>query len=502
MGIDQQSSADLDRIRREDCKRTKHDSVFSKWQVLIGSSDWEDFSQGKEGAARYRVYNLPSRSCPGLYELGIAVSSRSGGAGGRLDSHDILVVYLGQADNVRNRLQRYGRSGAHLGNDSSITGHWNDSGVNSDSRQKGLRLFEEIFARGHSLVFRWAPMKDKRDAEKTEMDLLYTFDYAWNKGANGARRPVDILHKLDKVNSRTTLLSTISRKLVTFKSVRVGIKIEAGMPIPAEDCIDLAHDKRRSFLSGIFKLSRSQPRLVSKECTSEVIPTIQVCGYIMSGGVICRRPPVKGRKRCEQHKGMRINGSTSNSIAEENSCNAKEEHLDSQNCQSQTNACGVNLGDGIFCARQPVPGRKRCKDHKGMRITRWPSKPIAEGKVDAYDDSVKSIVSLKMNNDDAFHDHSSNKSSEHERSSGTCGAALKNGSLCRRKPSQGDTRCWQHKCKTVESSTLSGKDTPALVTLTCGVMMDDGSLCKSTPVRGRKRCEQHKGMRVPMYYQR
>ena len=124
------------------------------FQVLIGPCDWEDHSQGKEGAERYRVHKLPTRLDPGLYELGIAVSrSGLGCEVGKIDPNDIVVVYLGQADNVRSRLQHYGRSGAHLGN-SYASGNWNDSEI--ESPQKGPGLFEEIFSRGHSIVFRWA----------------------------------------------------------------------------------------------------------------------------------------------------------------------------------------------------------------------------------------------------------------------------------------------------------------------------------------------------------
>jgi hypothetical protein len=124
-------------------------------QLLIGPSDWQDYFLGKEGASRYRIHNLPTTSGPGLYELGIAVprSGLSRRDGGKLVRDDIVVVYLGQADNVRTRLQQYGRSGAHLGNTYS-TGHVNDS--KDDSLQKGLGLFEEIFSRGQSIVYRWA----------------------------------------------------------------------------------------------------------------------------------------------------------------------------------------------------------------------------------------------------------------------------------------------------------------------------------------------------------
>ncbi|GMQ06181.1 hypothetical protein CsSME_00050863 [Camellia sinensis var. sinensis] len=141
------------RLKREDCKRTKHDSVFSEWKVLIGPSDWEDHSLGKEGAERYRIHNLPNcASCSGLYELGIVVlHTRSGRETSKFDPDRIIPVYVGQADNVRTRLQCYGREGAHLENGKS-TGELNDSVL------QGRGLFSEIFSRGYSVVYRWAPV--------------------------------------------------------------------------------------------------------------------------------------------------------------------------------------------------------------------------------------------------------------------------------------------------------------------------------------------------------
>jgi len=122
------------------------------FQILIGPSDWEDHSKGKEGCARYRIHNLPQDSNPGVYELGIAVSR--GGLGREISKlaprpDRIVVVYLGQADNVRTRLQCYGRTGAHL-----------DSGCSNDSSpQKGRPLFQEVFSQGFSIVYRWAPVR-------------------------------------------------------------------------------------------------------------------------------------------------------------------------------------------------------------------------------------------------------------------------------------------------------------------------------------------------------
>ncbi|KAK6944850.1 hypothetical protein RJ641_025952 [Dillenia turbinata] len=162
----------VSRLKREDCNKTKHDSVFSRWKaislsasflhiaqisrILIGPSDWENHSLGKEGCGRYRIHNLPNCHSPGLYELGIAACPMGTGRIEKLDPESIVVVYLGQADNVRTRLQRYGREGAHLENNStSCHGQAND--LDSVSPGKGGGLFKEIFSRGYSIVYRWAP---------------------------------------------------------------------------------------------------------------------------------------------------------------------------------------------------------------------------------------------------------------------------------------------------------------------------------------------------------
>ncbi|KAK8660054.1 hypothetical protein V6N13_050990 [Hibiscus sabdariffa] len=178
------TSADvLTRFNREDHKRTKHDSHFSKWKILIGPRDWEDHSVGK-GVARYRVENLPKSSSSGLYELAIyRTHSSTRDHLGKLDPDRVLVVYLGEADNVRTRLQQYGRTGSHLGR--------NGSG------DKGCGCFEDIFARGYSIVYRWAPKWHtghgvaaailngngeltffRCNTEKTEKQLAYIFGMA------------------------------------------------------------------------------------------------------------------------------------------------------------------------------------------------------------------------------------------------------------------------------------------------------------------------------------
>lgn len=127
-------------------------------QILIGASDWKDHSLGKEGAERYRIHNLPNcTSCPGVYELGVGISRpRLGRDERKLDSSHVVPVYLGQADNVRNRLQQYGREGAHLGNRCSngeVVGIYQN--ICSD---RGPGLFTEIFSKGFQIVYRWVPV--------------------------------------------------------------------------------------------------------------------------------------------------------------------------------------------------------------------------------------------------------------------------------------------------------------------------------------------------------
>lgn len=111
------------------------------------------------------MHSLPlSCSCPGLYELGIASpNSVLGSKRHKLKCQDVVVVYLGQADNIRTRLQHYGRDGSHLEGKSSfsLTQKWNVSFQQSkcsydEHVKQGPGLFTDIFSRGFSITFRWA----------------------------------------------------------------------------------------------------------------------------------------------------------------------------------------------------------------------------------------------------------------------------------------------------------------------------------------------------------
>ncbi|KAL1808839.1 hypothetical protein DCAR_0728363 [Daucus carota subsp. sativus] len=444
------------RLKREDYTRTKHDSAFSDWKILIGPSDWEDHLLNKDGAERYRTQNLPNCcSCPGLYELGIAVSRpRTGREFDKLNSNNIIPVYVGQANNVRTRLQRYGREGAHLEKGFPNT-ELNDS--------EGLQLFTEIFSRGFPIVYRWAPMKSKKVAEETEASLLGVFDYAWNRGGNGARRPNAIFHKLDRSISSAAWSHPIIRRLQSFRQKEVGLKI-----ITHQDESDAYSEQAsKNIISRIFKFGRSRPTLVSDRFKVDKDGN-NMCGVALGQGYICTSPPVYGRKRCSEHKGMKVNSSkctsemnsllksaANNPFYVDHSGTLKLQH---QNCvadEKMSFTCGLVMPDGSLCAREPVRGRKRCEEHKGRRINKTFLKLVREEKTHNLEIPGLDLRTLSGDNEtNKTVKHQSSCSSErcivsiHEASaqeeSPTCGAKTRNGSFCKRKPGKNSKRCWQH----------------------------------------------------------
>lgn len=366
------------RLRREDHTYVKHDKVFSNWAVLIGPSDWEDHHLGKEGSEKYRIHNLPSScSSPGLYELGIAAPrSLSGRNTRKIKRRDVIVVYLGQADNVRTRLQHYGQAGSHLEGNGSFflhqklneSSHQQYKSSNDVYVQQGPGLFTEIFSRGFSIVFRWASMDTKAQAEKAEAQLLKVFDYAWNRGGNVARRPHDVLLKLEKLSSQTILESLqrliFQKRWLPFGK-KVGLRIGGKKPASAEEVNERNTIPRIIF--GALTCTRNRPHSLSKSGSIDNTRK-KKCGVPQGDGTICRATPLKNRKRCADHKGQKIH--KEKKLSKINNVNANivssnqgpEEHENEK-------TCGVLLEDGSICKIVPDKGRKRCNIHKGMRIT-------------------------------------------------------------------------------------------------------------------------------------
>ncbi|KAG0488126.1 hypothetical protein HPP92_006937 [Vanilla planifolia] len=279
------------RLKREECSRTKHDKFFSKWEILIGPNDWEDHDSGKDGVERYRIHNLPSgSSCPGLYELGVTHTPTIGNHRLRkLDPEDVVVVYLGQADNVRTRLQEYGRSGSHLNDRNRIALTIN---YESSSQRERTALFRDVFSKGYSIVFRWTPVKSKNDAEKTEIDLLNVFDYAWNRRGNGSCRHADILAKLKQKSSTAghSPLRRLQRMNLSFGK-KMGINIDESLPFLEE--VSPPHGLKAFLLPRVLKFSGSQLQFLRDTDKSFVEVT---CGVAIGHGAVCRRKPLPGER--------------------------------------------------------------------------------------------------------------------------------------------------------------------------------------------------------------
>ncbi|XP_015889196.3 protein EFFECTOR OF TRANSCRIPTION 2 isoform X1 [Ziziphus jujuba] len=503
----------VSRSKREDRTRAKHGTKFSQWKILVGPCDWEAYSLGKDGAERYRFHNLPGISTPGVYELAIPLS-QTGGLGrnvAKLDPEGMVVVYIGHAEDVRTRLQHYGRTGAHLGSGCS-TAH------PTPCLSKGPGLFEEIFSRGYPIMFRWAPMQSKSDAQQTETRLLDKFDYAWNKRINGSRRPDDILEKLVKISSGCNHSPTIDRRLLSWSLGQMGIRIKAAKSLATENNFNACADEERpNILSRVFKFGRSRPRSVLD--TSGITQGNNViCGVALTLDSVCTRAPVEGRMRCAEHKGMKINELTTVRISNSNGIYGSQYGvIDSSKSdghgksgfrhgtvtveyhvsKSFSPICGFTLTDGSPSRRQAVQGNKRCDEHKGRGIGKSNSRLVSTEE--------KPLYTL-----DVFESNSGDTS---EYDNITCGATTENGTACKREPVEGNKRCRQHSgmraggdtsvaiCNhgRLEDEVLSSRinqNKNGIGVVTCGATTNNGTACKREPVEGNKRCRQHSGMRA------
>ncbi|XP_077209945.1 uncharacterized protein LOC143845469 isoform X2 [Tasmannia lanceolata] len=316
-------------------------------------------------------------------------------------------------------------------------------------------------------------MQNKKEAEKTERQLLKIYDYAWNKTHNGTRRPDDILQKLDKTNSGIAQFSNFlepfnPRNWSPFSVKQEGIKIYSTM----KDTESILNGSEHIIGPRAFTFSRSRPRLVSRNC--DVNDNDDICGVALGDGSICKCRPVDGRKRCGQHVGMRITGTSSVVVIPSVT---KDEYV-----SENYTICGVALDDGSVCRSRPIEGRKRCGEHKGMRVNEsFSTSFVPKGDLETTEKHRKEEHSI-------------------------CGVTLGDGSLCRSIPIEGRQRCGEHRGMRV-NGTFSSSFVPKgdLETTEkhrkeehsiCGVTLGDGSLCRSIPIEGRQICGEHRGMRV------
>ncbi|KHG10441.1 UvrABC system C [Gossypium arboreum] len=307
-------------MNREDHKKTDHDSHFSEWKLLICPHDWKN---GKGGAVtRYRFENLPKSSGPGIYELAVCkLPSRD--RRGKLEPD--RVVYVGEAENIRARLQQYGRDGTHLCRKNGFG-------------EKGCPSFDKIFARGCSIIYRWARMKSKAAAQRTEAQLLEKFDYAWNKGSNGARRHNDILRKLDK---------HVSNK----KHLPIKIKSNKQVNGRCRSHLNYGGDGGSSFT----------PRWLDHGGGGGDFTSI--CGAPTCDGAPCERP-VNGNGRCWQHSNYGRSSScfTSRSLNYGGYGSSFTPQWLDHGGDDIILICGATTYNGAPCER-PVSGNGRCWQH-------------------------------------------------------------------------------------------------------------------------------------------
>ncbi|KAK1679177.1 hypothetical protein QYE76_040025 [Lolium multiflorum] len=532
------------RLKREDCPRTKHDSLFSPWKVLVGPSDWEDHSAGKEGVQRYHTRNLPD-NFPGLYELGVARSSYDGVRARRNGSGVVVVVYLGQADNVRARLQQYGRTGSHLdiANPLAAVGK-----TEINMLAAGPGLLREVFSRGYSVMFRCAPMGNKKEAEKTEGQLLRVFDYAWNKLQNGACRREEILLKLEQRSHRTSLLSRVRHFKQKVFGERAGIKITSSGSVGISSGSKSMLPRVRTFVGFRPRPVNSCDSLneaidIHRKCTPQANTPGSNQAHRRTGGYKVKKIDVITRRTAPMKE--------SNSV------------------------CGVTLEDGSTCLEDPLEGRKRCDLHKGRRVRVKQSCKVSSSSytcqvVIPADDSIPQLTANPSKPDQAWEtcggrsknlsknvnesslqrnsfeakelkpreapiedgtygtSHAESQSQEDEpsgrkwfellkaqMSSGApssrgqgcqtrvanddeaaiCGAVTDNG-YCKMVPVAGRRRCEEHKGIEVTGASSAPPPRSSVWPCICGARASDGSPCKSPPVAGRKRCALHKGQRA------
>lgn len=276
-------------------------------------------------------------------------------------------------------------------------------------------------------------MKSKKDAEITEKQLLDKFDYAWNKGSNGERRPDDIYRKLNH-RAKESQFSLLAKKFLFVNKKQVGIKIRTCEPSSWKKGSNSSDTNNSKIFSRIFGIRRCQPTQMpdgsGDHCTD-------ICGVAIGHGLVCNTPPVGGRKRCAIHKGLKVNGYISKLNTEgRNSGDFQDEKLSHSRenlhpCEHPSNenvgpSCGFILDDGSPCEREPVQRSKRCLEHKGRRISKSPLKFVREETEQIHARGDTTNLSEQTSD---------------EKVGPNCGFMLEDGSACEKKPFQRNKRC-------------------------------------------------------------
>ncbi|CAH8318136.1 unnamed protein product [Eruca vesicaria subsp. sativa] len=394
--------------KRDDYIRNKPDAVFSKWQgfarsmllpkpfpetaelrrnvadyslisrglapkILVGAKDREDLRVGKDVVGRYRGQES-------IQGLGVAVKI-----------HDVNAS-LGQTENIRTRLRSYGRS------------------------------VPQFMSPREQVVSQTITQKKSGNRSKEEK--------------HGFAEERDV------------------------------------------NCVEAKENINNNVHASVLRLSRSRPQPVLERHDDVVdgSDSATVCGVLQEDGTTCSTASVIGRKRCTEHKGQRISCVPPVKKTQCEVPTAREE------CEENEEICGVILPDMVRCRSKPVSRRKRCEDHKGMRVNAFffllnrterdkilkeeKSKPETRtssmnqeepGQILLCEATTKNGLPCTRSapkgsricwqHKDETLDH---KSSENVQTSATvsqvvCGVKLYNGSVCEKPPVKGRKRCEEHK---------------------------------------------------------
>lgn len=389
--------------KRDDYVRNKPGGVFSRWQGFARSMLLpKPFSETAELRRTVADYSLISRGlAPKILreakgnreDLRVGkdfvgsryrVQESIQGLGVAVNIHDADDISHGQTESIRTRLRSYGRPVPllkKLGDNVSQTITQKKTGGRSKDKKHG---FEE-----------------ERDVSCVEAEENNTNGVHASVLRLSRSRPQPVLERHDDIVDGSDSASVC------------GVLQEDGTT-----CLTAPVTGRKRCTEHKGQRITCAPPVKKPPCEEE---TEEICGVILPEMVRCRSKPVSGRKRCEDHKGMRVNAfffllnpterdkilkedkskpetRTSSTNQEEPrqspSCEAttknglpctrsapngtrrcwqhKDEasdHKSSENVKSTTVVCGVKLYTGSVCGKPPVKGRKRCQEHKGMRIT-------------------------------------------------------------------------------------------------------------------------------------
>lgn len=339
-------------------------------------------------------------------------------------------------------------------------------------------------------------MKSKGDALKMEAQLLDIFDYAWNKGSNGARRHDDVLRKLDRPPPRKIRFPKLLTKILPLGQKPVGIKIrETKFLFPQQQCDNYCDDvKSKSFFPHVVMFSKSRPKLVldGQGASDRNL----IIGSFMSksnGEVKIHAQSSDLETSVIGYRDMDTHGSLSSS-------SDSLEFEKGAMREGRGENCGVNLDEMSLCNVQFVEGNKRCNRHNCRKT--------CCGKDQNYSENSPEI-------DDEVCDLKSNTLHEKGYGSSVCKARTATGSYCKR-PVKGKTHCWQHSTQITDEDSMTSSDQRKFgetshcqlhtqndscstkqgansneVTSLCGAPTQKGSSCKRQVKGGGGRCWQH-----------